>query len=95
MTQKRQNLINPSRAELIDRVALKSAMQSNLIKGVAIDAPYDEPTDPEDPVFAFPNVLLSPHVAGSTVDSGHETIRACIWNIDRAASHDALMGAIP
>jgi len=88
-------LINPSRAELIDRNALLSAMENELIKGVAIDAHYDEPTNSEDPLFAFPNVLLSPHVAGSTVDSYHETIKACIWNIDRAASHDALMGTIP
>ena len=87
-------LINPSRAELIDRDALTAAMQSDLIKGVAIDAHYDEPTNPEDPLFAFPNVLFSPHVAGSTVDSYHETIRACIWNIGRATSGEAMMGTI-
>ena len=88
-------LINPSRAELIDRDALTAAMQSDLIKGVAIDAHYDEPTNPEDPLFAFPNAVFSPHVAGSTVDSYQETIRACLWNIGRAASHDTVMGALP
>jgi len=76
-------LVNPSRAELIDREALTSAMKDNLIKGVAIDAHYDEPTNPADPLFAFPNVLFSPHVAGSTVDSYHDTLRACLENIDR------------
>jgi D-3-phosphoglycerate dehydrogenase len=87
-------LINPSRAELIDRVALMSAMQGNLIKGVAIDAHYDEPTDPEDPLFAFPNVLFSPHVAGSTVDSYRETIGACVANIKNAVSSGVVSGTI-
>jgi phosphoglycerate dehydrogenase-like enzyme len=87
-------LINPSRAEIIDRDALTSAMQKNRIKGVAIDAHYDEPTHPEDPLFAFPNVMFSPHVAGSTVDSYQKTIKACIRNIDRAVSESGPLGAI-
>ena len=87
-------LINPSRAELIDRVALMSAMHGNLVKGVAIDAHYDEPTDPEDPLFAFTNVLFSPHVAGSTVDSYRETIGACVANIKNAVSSGQVSGTI-
>ena len=87
-------LISPSRAELIDRVALMSAMQGNLIKGVAIDAHYDEPTDSDDPLFAFPNGLFSPHVAGSTVDSYRETIGACIANIKNAVSSGVVSGTI-
>ena len=87
-------LINPSRAELIDRVALMTAMRGNLIKGAAIDAHYDEPTDPEDPLFAFANVLFSPHVAGSTVDSYRETIGACVANIKNAVSSGVVSGTI-
>jgi phosphoglycerate dehydrogenase-like enzyme len=87
-------LINPSRAELIDRDALMTAMRSDLIKGVAIDAHYDEPTDPEDSLFSFPNVLFSPHVAGSTVDSYRDTLHACLSNIKRAVSGGEIDGAI-
>jgi phosphoglycerate dehydrogenase-like enzyme len=87
-------LINPSRAELIDREALTSAMKNESIKGVAIDAQYNEPTDPEDPLFAFPNILLSPHVAGSTVDSYDETIFACLANIQLAMEGTACQGVI-
>jgi len=91
---RRPFLINPSRAELIDRSALMSAMQGNLIKGVAIDAHYDEPTDSDDPLFAFPNVLFSPHIAGSTMDSYRDTIEACIQNIQRAVSDRVPLGTI-
>jgi len=91
---RRPFLINPSRAELIDRSALMSAMQGNLIKGVAIDAHYDEPTDSDDPLFRFPNVLFSPHIAGSTMDSYRDTIEACIQNIQRAVSDRVPLGTI-
>ena len=74
-------LINVSRAELINREALVSALETKVIRGVAIDAHYDEPTDSSDEIFAFENVFFSPHVAGSTVDSYKETISACIRNI--------------
>jgi len=85
-------LINPSRAELIDREALILAMRNSLIKGVAIDAHYDEPTDPKDSLFAFRNVLFSPHVAGSTVDSYHDTVRACLVNIQLASQGGGILG---
>jgi phosphoglycerate dehydrogenase-like enzyme len=77
-------LINVSRAELIDYDALLFALENQLVKGVAIDAHYEEPTRPDDRLFSFPNVLVSPHVAGSTVDSYYGTIDACISNISTA-----------
>ena len=77
-------LINVSRAELIDYDALLFALENQLIKGVAIDAHYEEPTRPNDRLFSFPNILVSPHVAGSTVDSYFDTIDACISNISKA-----------
>jgi phosphoglycerate dehydrogenase-like enzyme len=87
-------LINPSRAELIDREALLLAMQNKLIRGVALDAHYDEPTNPRDALFSFPNLLLSPHVAGSTIDSYHDTVLACVQNIDRAVTKNAVRGSV-
>jgi D-3-phosphoglycerate dehydrogenase len=76
-------LINTSRAELIDCDALIAAMQGNLVKGVASDDHHDEPTDPEDLLFSFPDVLFSPRVAGSTVDSYRETPHACLSSLKR------------
>lgn len=87
-------LINVSRAELIDYDALLFALENELIKGVAIDAHYKEPTRQDDPLFSYRNVLFSPHVAGSTVDSYCETIDACISNIKRALDDEKPRGLI-
>jgi phosphoglycerate dehydrogenase-like enzyme len=87
-------LINVSRAELIDYEALLFALDNQLVKGVAIDAHYEEPTGPDDRLFSFPNVLVSPHVAGSTVDSYYDTIDACISNITRAVAGEEAHGLL-
>ena len=87
-------LINVSRAELIDYEALLFALEHQLIRGVAIDAHYEEPTSPDDRLFSFPNILVSPHVAGSTVDSYYDTIDACMSNITRAVAGEDAQGLL-
>lgn len=94
LLKKQPFVINVSRAELIDRAALQDAMKKNLLKGLAIDAHYEEPTKVSDPLFSFPNILMSPHVAGSTVDSYIDTITACLVNIKRAISGKAVEGLL-
>jgi len=79
-------VINASRAELIDRPSLLKALEERAIRGLGIDAHYDEPTSATDPLWECESVFASPHVAGSTVDSYRETIDACIDNIARAIS---------
>lgn len=83
---KRPFLINVSRAELINYNALIFALDNELIKGIGLDAHYEEPTKKGDPLLAYGNVLFSPHVAGSTVDSYRDTIDACISNIVKSVS---------
>jgi len=84
LLKKQPFLINVSRAELIEKKALLDVLESKTIRGVAIDAHYDEPTDSADGLLSHPNVFFSPHVAGSTVDSYLDTINACVLNIARA-----------
>lgn len=88
-------IINASRAELIDKDSLIRALRAGTIKGLGIDAHYEEPTSASDPLWSFPNVFASPHVAGSTVDSYAETIDACIANINLALSGEKPQGLLP
>ena len=87
-------LINASRAELIDQASLLEALEHQLIRGLGIDAHYDEPTSERDPLWKLGSVFASPHVAGSTVDSYHETIDACIDNIKLAIAGKRPSGLI-
>jgi phosphoglycerate dehydrogenase-like enzyme len=58
-------IVNISSANLIDRDALLSALKERRIAGFALDPLYQEPMPPDDELFAFKNVILSPHLAGS------------------------------
>jgi phosphoglycerate dehydrogenase-like enzyme len=56
-------LINTSRADLIDRGALLAALRSGHLGGFGLDTPFEEPGRRDDPLLAFPNVIVTPHTA--------------------------------
>ncbi|MFN5376105.1 MAG: phosphoglycerate dehydrogenase [Chitinophagaceae bacterium] len=66
-------LINYARGEVVDLDALKSALLEGLISGAAIDVFPWEPEKNGDvftsPLQNIPNVLLTPHVGGSTEEA--------------------------
>jgi D-3-phosphoglycerate dehydrogenase len=65
-------IINCARGELIVDEALAEAITSGQVAGAALDVFRQEPLK-ESPYFALDNVLLSPHIAGST-DEAQEAI---------------------
>jgi phosphoglycerate dehydrogenase-like enzyme len=58
-------LVNVSTANAVDRVALLDALKSGRLGGFALDPLYEAPGSKDDELLSFPNVLLSPHLAGS------------------------------
>jgi D-3-phosphoglycerate dehydrogenase len=65
-------IVNCARGELIVDDALAEAVKSGQVSGAALDVFRNEPLK-ESPYFALDNVLLSPHIAGST-DEAQEAI---------------------
>jgi D-3-phosphoglycerate dehydrogenase len=65
-------IINCARGELIVDEALAAAVQSGQVAGAALDVFRQEPLK-DSPYFGIENVLLSPHIAGST-DEAQEAI---------------------
>src|SRR5699024_7822852 len=66
-------LINASRGTVVDISALHAALESGHLSGAAIDVFPTEPksvNEPLDsPLRGQPNVLLTPHIGGSTQES--------------------------
>jgi D-3-phosphoglycerate dehydrogenase len=66
-------LINFARGRLIDAEALRTAVLEGQIGGAAIDVFPDEPEKSGDPFLSVlqnvPNVLLTPHIGGSTEEA--------------------------
>jgi phosphoglycerate dehydrogenase-like enzyme len=59
-------LINTSRGEVLDDVALAAAIRGRRLAGAAIDVFDPEPPGADYPLLGFDNVLLTPHMAART-----------------------------
>ncbi|MFH2220081.1 MAG: 2-hydroxyacid dehydrogenase [Pseudomonadota bacterium] len=75
-------LINLSRGGVVDRDALKDALAAGNIAGAGLDVFWEEPPDPDDPIFNY-NVLATPHIAGSTDLSMRGIVKVVAENIRR------------
>ena len=65
-------LINCARGEVVDEKALIKALQENWIAGAATDVFEEEPVNPQNPLLSLPNVIVTPHIAGISVQSSRE-----------------------
>ncbi len=61
-------IVNCARGELIDVHALADALNRKKIAGAALDVFDHEPLT-DSPLFGMTNVLLTPHIAGSTTEA--------------------------
>lgn len=62
-------LINTSRAEIVDEVALVNSLKTGALAAAALDVFSPEPLPRASPLWQTPNLLLTPHVAGLTQES--------------------------
>jgi phosphoglycerate dehydrogenase-like enzyme len=69
-------LINAARGPLVDEAALIQALREGWIAGAALDVFAEEPLPPHHPLHGAPNLLLSPHQASSSLETGERISQA-------------------
>lgn len=62
-------LVNTARGGIVDEKALHAALVSGKIAGAGLDVFEQEPPPVGHALFALPNVITAPHVAGVTVEA--------------------------
>jgi phosphoglycerate dehydrogenase-like enzyme len=75
-------LINLSCGGIVDRAALEKALATGQIAGAGLDVYWEEPVDPDDPIFRY-NVFTTPHIGGSTDVSITGIVQVVADNIRR------------
>ena len=87
-------LVNTSRGKVVKLEALVDALKSGKIKGACLDVlPYEPPSaGPEDyqklmqELYLMENVVLSPHVAGWTVESKRKIAEVLLTKIQAVST---------
>jgi phosphoglycerate dehydrogenase-like enzyme len=88
-------LINTCRGEVVQEEALIEALRQGRILAAGLDTQAKEPPDPHNPLLTLPNVTLTPHSAGPTIDSFQKRFRNGYANIQRVADGQPPLWVIP
>lgn len=83
-------LVNAARGAVLDEAALVAALDAGRLKAAALDVFTEEPLPAGHPLRGRPDVLLSPHLAGSTEEARRRMLAAALANLDRV-----LRGGVP
>jgi len=74
-------LVNTARGPIVDEDALVAALRSGEIAGAGLDVFETEPLGANAELLEFDDVVLTPHVAGTTQESRAETIDKLVENV--------------
>jgi phosphoglycerate dehydrogenase-like enzyme len=89
-------LINAARAHIIDEDAYMRCLREGWIRGAALDSHYQEPLPDGNPTWSLPNLMLTPHISGSS-ESPHYLDRSYdvfLQNLERYLAGEPLLNAL-
>jgi len=92
------HLINASRGTVVDIDALSAALESGQVAGAAIDVfpiePQGNESRFESPLVRFDNVLLTPHIGGSTSEAQENIGREVAAKLVRYSDNGSTVSAV-
>lgn len=79
-----------SRGRLYDKGALIKAIDSQKLAGAGLDVTDPEPLPADDPLWAFENIVITPHVASHAKGSDDRRLELIAGNVGRFARGEPL-----
>lgn len=74
-------IVNTARGGIVDERALSYALKDGRVGAAGLDVFEDEPPDFSNPLLAFDQVLLSPHIGGLTAEGGERLAVHSVRNV--------------
>ncbi|WP_137289429.1 D-2-hydroxyacid dehydrogenase [Natronorubrum halophilum] len=86
--------VNVARGPVVDEAAVIEALESNAIRGAALDVFEEEPLPEDSPLWEMDEVIVTPHCAAYTRDYFRDVGEIVLENADRLADGDALTNRV-
>ncbi|MGD8455979.1 MAG: D-2-hydroxyacid dehydrogenase [Anaerolineales bacterium] len=87
-------LVDASRGGVVDHSALVEALKEKRLAGAALDVFEEEPLPEDHPLWAMPNVIVTPHIASSSAQYQQRANTLFIENLKRFLAGEPLLNQI-
>jgi phosphoglycerate dehydrogenase-like enzyme len=87
-------VINVSRGGIVDEAALAEALRGGRLRGAGLDVFTREPLPPASPLWALSNVLLLPHVSGTSHRFWRRETDLIVANLRRYLAGQTLLNTV-
>lgn len=87
-------LVNIARGTVVDEAALIEALRAGQIGGAGLDVVEREPLAPDSPLWTMPNVIITPHISGSTDQYSRRFTDLLLDNIARYRTNQPLRNVV-
>lgn len=86
--------VNTSRGGVVDEPALIAALESGRLSGAYLDVTAEEPLPASSPLWAAPNLILTPHCSDQIVDWRMKHFEFFMANLARKRRGEALLNPV-
>ncbi|HEU4323490.1 MAG TPA: D-2-hydroxyacid dehydrogenase [Roseiflexaceae bacterium] len=87
-------LVNIARGQIVDTDALLEALRSGKLAGAGLDALPTEPLPPDHPLWAEPNVWITPHISWSSPQTYLRVADLFVENLRRFRAGQPLLNVV-
>jgi phosphoglycerate dehydrogenase-like enzyme len=87
-------LVNVARGDIVDTDALIAALRAHRLRGAALDVFPVEPLPADSPLWSLDNVLITPHVSGTTARFWEREAALLLDNVRRYLAGEPLRNIV-